>query len=465
MAKITCSVCKTKMDISSGYCGMCGKHLGKERAEYDLLKYAYGYYMIKKDHGSEVELKRSYELAENAIREYNRYSEDKLPLNESGVPFANEDKILRLGKKLSDKLTDFTAKEESEKPDANDNAGTFAKIRYCAACDNPVPAAAVYCDNCGCRNITEAKITPKEEDEIIAKTMKKAVPVEKTDKYKLYSLGTTALPLAYILVIGVLLFFIFMSTIEHENWSREHFPNSANTSSLGFTRFILIMIFGGVLVSAGVLSVFMKKRREEYANEYEATQKADIFRIKQLYFIRPGQVSQPVYQSAAQASAYASVNTYAQGFNSTPQPMQPTAGGFQKLRFNSISETNVALMSFTDIADINVNYDTTSTYGYLANHSKLSQVSIDLLRTGQDNGRIYQLAEHEYTHFYFEDRSNMTEKLQRLNPNVRIVSVKSVTNTRGQGGLDMMLGIGVSSHRKVFVLYCLNKGQYANIVF
>lgn len=137
----------------------------------------------------------------------------------------------------------------------------------------------------------------------------------------------------------------------------------------------------------------------------------------------------------------------------------------ETLCFNSIYAANNALTDIKDISQISVNYQTTNSFGLLANHTRVSSVKIDLIRTGKENDRLYQIAEHEYTNFFITDKSNITQKLKATNPAIKIISVQSSTNSRGQAGIGMIMGIGVQSHRKVFVLYSTDRDRPLGIIF
>ena len=149
----------------------------------------------------------------------------------------------------------------------------------------------------------------------------------------------------------------------------------------------------------------------------------------------------------------------------TVSPAEYNTPRLETLHFNSLRDANNALTDIKDISQISVNFETRNSYGLLANHSKISSVKIDMVRTGIENDKLYQIAEHEYTHLFFVDKSNISQKLQAKNPAVKIISAHSCTNSRGQAGLGMMIGVGVQSNRKVFVLYSTDRNQPNGIRF
>lgn len=124
--------------------------------------------------------------------------------------------------------------------------------------------------------------------------------------------------------------------------------------------------------------------------------------------------------------------------------------------FNDISIANEYLRKNNNIKNVVANFQIKNSLGALANHTRAGGVTLNIIRTKQKYTQVYQLAEHEYTRLLIVDRSDMVSKLQGMNPDKKIVHVDSYTNQRGKSGIGFMLGIGVQSHRSVFVTYIQN---------
>ncbi|MBR1764158.1 MAG: hypothetical protein IJ746_02065 [Ruminococcus sp.] len=331
------------------------------------------------------------------------------------------------------------------------------KIKICKNCKKLMPVAARHCGSCGAAMPAFVNLTEEQELRAVRK-LSGAEPVEKTGKYRLMSLGMKALPAMYCFVGFLMLRAAASSHNEHlehrrrmEAWEKAHFSNSSLTTTTDsgdsfFSTWCLLLVIG-VIVASLVSFFVLRNRREELVREYQGRERSELYRFRQTFAIDQPAPTSALAPAPARAAAPAETS------------------GVQTLRFYSICEANRALAQMSDVSDVKVNYDTSTAYGLIANHTDLRSLTVTVVRTGRDTGAVCQITDHEYTRLYIEDRSNMVDKLQALNPHVRIMSVQSVTNSRGQTGIGMMLGIGVASHRHVFVLYRVRRDQPAVINF
>ena len=134
----------------------------------------------------------------------------------------------------------------------------------------------------------------------------------------------------------------------------------------------------------------------------------------------------------------------------------------ERYTFGSLADADAFLREQNDISRLSMSCVWATEMGLLSQKTRVGRVELTVVRGG--GGRVFRLAAHEYVSTFPPRSEDIAQKLGRLNPRKRIVSVQCHTHTGGRA-LAKVSGAGGIRHKLVCVAYACGRDDAEPFVF